>query len=151
VNEEEEERRSSFGDALLLKPHEAVDDGGVAAGTVGGNDGREQWVETVGGNGGSEAVGAGKVAAAAVRRCSTWPGCLCSDYETDGWAPRSFDFFFQFIQNQLNFKNSKWVPYLVPKIPNVCMRLSWDITNMFLNCADINRAKNLGSDSTFEI
>jgi hypothetical protein len=25
---------------------------------------------------------------------------------------------FQFIQNRLNFKNSKWVPYLAPKIPN---------------------------------
>jgi hypothetical protein len=30
------ERRSPFGGAQLLKPHEAVDDGGVAAGTVGG-------------------------------------------------------------------------------------------------------------------
>jgi hypothetical protein len=32
------ERRSSFGGALLLKLHEAVDDGGVAVGTVG-----EKW------------------------------------------------------------------------------------------------------------
>jgi hypothetical protein len=30
------ERRSSFGGVLLLKPHEAVDDVGVVAGTVGG-------------------------------------------------------------------------------------------------------------------
>jgi hypothetical protein len=30
------EMRSSFSDALLLKPHEAVDDGGVAVGKVGG-------------------------------------------------------------------------------------------------------------------
>jgi hypothetical protein len=30
------ERGSSFGGALYLKPHEAVDDGGLAAGTVGG-------------------------------------------------------------------------------------------------------------------
>jgi hypothetical protein len=34
------ERRSSFGGALLLKPHKAVGDGGVAAETVGG---KRQW------------------------------------------------------------------------------------------------------------
>jgi hypothetical protein len=39
---EEEERKSSFSGALLLKPHEAVDDGGVAVGTVGGNGGWKQ-------------------------------------------------------------------------------------------------------------
>jgi hypothetical protein len=38
----EEERRSSFDGALLLKPHEVVDDSGMAAGTVGGN-GRRKW------------------------------------------------------------------------------------------------------------
>jgi hypothetical protein len=32
--------------------------------------------------------------------------------------------FFQFIQNRLNFKNSKWVPYFALKIPNFCMRLA---------------------------
>jgi hypothetical protein len=50
---EEEERRSSFGDALLLKLHEAVDDGGAAV---------RLWVA----NNGSKAVGAGKAAATAV-------------------------------------------------------------------------------------
>jgi hypothetical protein len=49
---EEEERRSSFGGALVLKLHEAVDDGCMVA-------------ETVGWNGGSKAVGAGKAAACA--------------------------------------------------------------------------------------
>jgi hypothetical protein len=117
VNEEEEERRSSFGDALLLKPHEAVDDGGVAAGTVGGNDGREQWVETVGGNGGSEAVGAGKVVATTVRRRSTWPGCLCSDYETDGWAPRSFDFFSNLSKTSSTLKIQNGCLILFQKFP----------------------------------
>jgi hypothetical protein len=34
------ERRSSYGGALLLKPHEAVDDGGVAVGTMGGKEQR---------------------------------------------------------------------------------------------------------------
>jgi hypothetical protein len=75
-------------------------------------------------NGGSEAMGAGKAAAAADRRRSTWPGRLCSDQATDRWVPRGFQFFFQFIQNWLNFKNSKWVPYLASKIPNIFMRLS---------------------------
>jgi hypothetical protein len=37
----------------------------------------------------------------------------------------------------LNFKNSKWVPYLATKIPNFCTWLAWDITNNFLNCANI--------------
>jgi hypothetical protein len=39
---EEEERRSSFGGALLLKPHQAVDDGGVAVETEGVNGGWER-------------------------------------------------------------------------------------------------------------
>jgi hypothetical protein len=46
-----------------------------------------------GGNGGGEAMSVGKVAATAVRRHSARPGHLCSDRETDGWAPRGFDFF----------------------------------------------------------
>jgi hypothetical protein len=48
---------------------------------------------TVGRNNGSEAVGTGKVATAAVRRRLARPGHLCSDRETDGWAPHGFDFF----------------------------------------------------------
>jgi hypothetical protein len=76
---EEEERRSSFGGALLLKPHKAVDDGGAAP---------RLWAA----NNGSEAVGVCKVAAAAVQTRSAPPGRLCSDRETDGWAPRGFDF-----------------------------------------------------------
>jgi hypothetical protein len=93
---------------------------------------REPWAE----NGGSEAVGMGKAVATAVRRRSTRPGHLCSDRVTDRWVLRDFRFF-QFIQNQINFKNSKWMYYLASKIPNFCMRLSWDIRNNFLNCADI--------------
>jgi hypothetical protein len=41
-----------------------------------------------------------------------------------GWAPRGFDFFFQFIKNRLKFKNSKWVPYIAPKILNFCTLLA---------------------------
>jgi hypothetical protein len=98
--------------------------------TVGGNDGRERRARMA-----SEVVGASKVAAVAVRRLSAWPVRLCSDCEADGWAPRAFDFFL-FIQNHLIFKNSKWVSYLTPKIPNFCMWLSWDSVNNFLNFAD---------------
>jgi hypothetical protein len=87
-------------------------------------------------NNGSEAVGVGKVVAAAVRRRSARPGHLCSDRENDGWAPCGFDFF-QFIQNWLNFKNSKGVHYIAPKIPNFCMRLARDIINNFLHFVDI--------------
>jgi hypothetical protein len=87
-------------------------------------------------NGGTEAVGAGKTVAAAVQRCSALPGRLCLDRVTDQWDPCGFRFF-QFIQNQLNFKNSKWVPYVDLKIPNFGMRLDWYIMNNFLNCADI--------------
>jgi hypothetical protein len=97
---------------------------------------RERWAETVGGNGGSKAVGTGKVVAATVRRRSARPGRLCTDRVTDWWVLHGFQFF-QFIQNWLNFKNSKWVPYLTPKIPNFCILLAWDIMNNFLNCLDI--------------
>jgi hypothetical protein len=93
---------------------------------------QEQWA----GNDGSEAVGTGKAVATTVRRRSAWPRRLCSDEVTDRWAPRGFRYF-QFIQNRLTFKNSKWVPYVTPKIPNFCMRLAWDIMNNFLNCANI--------------
>jgi hypothetical protein len=120
---EEEERRSSFGGALLLKPHKAVDDGGAAP---------RLWAA----NNGSEVVGVCKVAATAVQTCSAPPGRLCSDRETDGWAPRGFDFF-QFIQNWLNFKNSKWVSYLAPKISNFCMPLAYVTVKKFLYCANI--------------
>jgi hypothetical protein len=41
-------------------------------------------------NGGKEAVGTGKVAAAAVRRRSAWPGRLCLDRVIDRWVPRGF-------------------------------------------------------------
>jgi hypothetical protein len=40
---------------------------------------------------------------------------------------------FQFIQKWLNFKNSKWLPYLAPKIRSFCMLLYLDIVNNFLN------------------
>jgi hypothetical protein len=52
-------------------------------------------------------------------------------------GPHAVLIFFQFIQNWLNFKNSKWVSYLATKIPNFCMRITWDIMNNFLNCANI--------------
>jgi hypothetical protein len=54
---EEKERRSSFGGALLLKPHEAVNGGGAAV---------RLWAA----NNGSEAVGVCMVAAAAVQGAS---------------------------------------------------------------------------------
>jgi hypothetical protein len=123
TEEEEEERRSSFGGALLLKPHKAVDDGGAAP---------RLWAA----NNCSEAVGVCKVAAAAVQTRSAPPGRLCSDRETDRWAPHGFDFF-QFIQNWLNFKNSKWVSYLAPKISNFCMPLAYVIVKIILYCANI--------------
>jgi hypothetical protein len=115
---------------------------------------RERWAGTVGGKG-NRNHGHGKLVAATLWRCSVPPRRLCSDRETDWWAPHSFDFFFQFIQNHLNFKNLKWVPYIAPKFPNFCMRLTWDIINNFLNCSDIQfqtqiGLKNPGSDSIFE-
>jgi hypothetical protein len=44
--------------------------------------------------------------------------------------------FFQFIQNWLNFKKSKFVPYIAPKIPNFCMCLAWCVINNCLNYTD---------------
>jgi hypothetical protein len=93
---------------------------------------RERWA----GYGGNEAVGAGKAAAAIVRRHSARHGHLCSDRVTDRWVPHGFRFF-HFIPNWLNFKMLKWVPYLAPKIPNFCMPLGWDIINNLINCAEI--------------
>jgi hypothetical protein len=87
------------------------------------------------GNGGRERR-VGKAVAKPWARARRWHGRLYSDRETDGWAPHGFDFS-QFIKNWLNNKNSKWVPYLVLKIPNFCMPLSSDIMNNFLNCANI--------------
>jgi hypothetical protein len=52
--------------------------------------------ETVGGTAAEtvgEAVGTDKAAAAIVRMCSARPRRHCSDRETDGRAPRGFDFF----------------------------------------------------------
>jgi hypothetical protein len=76
--QKKKERRSSSDSALLLKLHKAVDDGGVAA-------------RTVGVNGGGEAVFTGKVAAATVRRRSARsrprPG-----READDRSPRGFRF-----------------------------------------------------------
>jgi hypothetical protein len=132
----EEERRSSFSGVLLLKPHEAVVDGGVVAGTAAAKPwGRaRRWPPL--------SVGA--------RR---GPGRLCSDRETDGWAPRGF-YFFQFVHNRFKFKNSKCVAYLAPKFPNFSFgRLGYyeqfsklcqhPITNITID-------ENPGSDSTFE-
>jgi hypothetical protein len=96
----------------------------------GGRGRRKLWVGTA-----AKAVGTDKVVGAAVRTRSAWPGCLYSDCGTDRWAPHGF--FLQFIQNWLNFKNLKWVPYLAQKIPNFCMQLSWDIMNNFLYYGDI--------------
>jgi hypothetical protein len=77
---------------------------------------RERWA----GNGGTKAVGAGKVAAAAVRRQSARPGRRCSDRVTDRWVPRGFQFF-KFTKIGSSIKKSKWVPYLASKNPNFCM------------------------------
>jgi hypothetical protein len=60
---------------------------------------RRQWkvaaqaAGTVGGNSDSEAVGTGKAAAATVRRRLARPGRLYSDWVTDRWVPRGFQFF----------------------------------------------------------
>jgi hypothetical protein len=102
-----EKKEELFGDALLRKPHGVVAEGGVVAETVGRNGGRKRRA---------------KPWAWARRQPPLFEGAqhglgVCLDRETDGWAPRGFDFF-QFIQNRLNFKNSKWVPYVALKIPN---------------------------------
>jgi hypothetical protein len=86
-----------FGGALLLKQHEAVAEGYVAAGTVGGNGGRSR----VRGQGGGYCC----------PKALSTVGRLCSDREADRWAPRYFDFFL-FIQNGLNIKKSKMVSYV---------------------------------------
>jgi hypothetical protein len=84
-----------------------------------------------------EAMGVDKAAAAAVRTRSVL--IFFPIYRTVGLTggPHMVLIFFQLIQNWLNFKNSKWVPYLAPKIPNFCMQLIWDIVSNFLNCANI--------------
>jgi hypothetical protein len=57
-------------------------------------------------------------------------------------GPHAVLIFFQFIQNWLNFKNSKWLPYLAPKISNVCMLLAWDIIKNCLNCGlDLHKSE----------
>jgi hypothetical protein len=56
----------------------------MAAGTVGG------------GNGGSEAMGVGKAAAAAVQRQSVRSGRRQGS-ETDAWGPRGFVFFLNYL------------------------------------------------------
>jgi hypothetical protein len=53
---------------------------------------RKRWAGTVGGNGG-QSHGRGQGGSRRYLKCSAWPGCLCLDRETDGWAPRGFDFF----------------------------------------------------------
>jgi hypothetical protein len=80
------------------------------------------WVQQNGGGHGPNAVSAG----GAVVRTRRLTGGL-----------QRFRIFFQFIQNRLNIKKTKWVPYLAPKIPNFGMCLVWDIMNNFLNCANI--------------
>jgi hypothetical protein len=88
-----------FDGALLLKPHEAVAEGGMA-------------VETTG-----EAVGAGKAAAAAVRRRSVWPGRLCLDREAGRWAPRGFDFFSNLSKTGSTLKIQNGCLNLLQKFP----------------------------------
>jgi hypothetical protein len=92
---------------------------------------REPWA----GNGGSEAVGTGTVAAAAVQRRSARFGRHPGS-EADARGPRGFVFFLNY-PNRLKLENWKFVPYIAPKIRNFCMWLDWDIMNNLLNCADI--------------
>jgi hypothetical protein len=99
-------------------PCKAVDDGGMVTETVGGNGGQEQWQQSRG-CGQGDGLGA-----------SVWTVRLTG-------GPHSVLIFLQFIQNWLNIKNSKWVLYLAPKIPNFCIRLALDIMNNFLNSSDI--------------
>jgi hypothetical protein len=61
--------------------------------------------------------------------------CHCSDRAADGWAPAVTDFF-PIYSKLAQIQKSKWVHYLAPKIPNVCMKRASNIGNILLNCAN---------------
>jgi hypothetical protein len=79
--------------------------------------------EMVGGNGGrSRGCGQGGGLGTSVRTMRLTGG------------PHTVLIFFLFIQNWLNIKNLKRVSYLAPKIPNICMRIAWDIEQFSQLC-----------------
>jgi hypothetical protein len=81
---------------LLLKPHEAVAEGGE-------NGGRERRRK--------------QRAKPWVRMCSAWPGRHYSVRETDGWAPRCFDFFSNLSKTSSALKIQNGCLTLLQKIP----------------------------------
>jgi hypothetical protein len=94
-----------FGGALLLKPHEAVADCGVAAETVGGN----------GGGNGRQSHGHGQGSGCRCSKALGTVGRLCSDREADGWAPHGFDFFPILSKTGSTLMKSKSVLILLQK------------------------------------
>jgi hypothetical protein len=129
-------RRAGARRELKKKKGGALRRGAPLKAARGSGRGRRKWwaVTTVGTAG--EAVGVDKAAATTVRTRSAHPGASVRTVGLIG-GPHTVLIFFQFIQSRLNFKNSKWVSYITPKISNFCMRLSWDIMNNFINCANI--------------
>jgi hypothetical protein len=69
------------------------------------------------------------VVAAAVGMSLVWFGHRHSDSVTDGWAPHNFDFFSNLSKTGSSFKIQNGCRHPIP---------------------NTNRAKNPGSDSTFE-
>jgi hypothetical protein len=84
--ERKEKKGVLFGSALLLK-----------AARGGGRGRRKWWARTAAERQWKRWAKpwVNKTVAAAIRTRSAWPGRLCSDRGTNGWAPCSFDFFFQ--------------------------------------------------------
>jgi hypothetical protein len=107
----------------------------------------------VSGNGGSEAVGATRQQPPLSEGTRCGMGASVRTVRLTGGS-RVVLIFFQFIQNWLKFKNSKWVPYLALKILNFCIGRLGYCEQFSQLCRhpipNIMRAKNLGSDSTFE-
>jgi hypothetical protein len=103
-----EKKEELFGDALLRKPHGVVAEGGVVAETVGRNGGRKRRAKPWAWARRQPPLFEGAQHGLGV---SVWTVRLTG-------GPHAVLIFFQFIQNRLNFKNSKWVPYVALKIPN---------------------------------
>jgi hypothetical protein len=66
-------------------------------------------------------------------------------------GPQAVLIFFQFIQNWLNFKNSKWVPYYEQFFHAACLGYYELFSQLCRHpIPNTNRAKNPGLDLTFE-
>jgi hypothetical protein len=78
----------------------------------------------------------------------------CSDTAADGWAPTVLDFFFQFIQNWLNFKNQNGCLILLQKFPilHAESRKYWEQLAQLcrLQIPNRNKVRNPVIDSVFE-